>query len=243
MRAAVLAVVDPCPARRVEHGNEVGLVGAAAVQQHERSLGRVRALANEVCERLGAHLRAREQIGETPTVSLFMQPECSIVGSMATMSSLGESHLLSPLELRAWRGMLRVHAVLAKALDAQLEEAHGLQLSSYEVLMYLADAEHERMRMCDLASSILLSRSGLTRLVDRLAREGLIERVACDADARGQFAKLTPAGREKLAAARVTHLAGVRALFLERFSPEELELLGGAWDRVIDGAGHSCCKT
>jgi DNA-binding MarR family transcriptional regulator len=161
---------------------------------------------------------------------------------MAITSSAADAHLLTVLELRAWRGMLRAHAVLAKALDAQLEAAHGLQLSSYEVLMYLADAEDERMRMCDLASSILLSRSGLTRLVDRLAREGLIERVACHDDARGQFAKLTPAGREKLDAARVTHLAGVRALFLDRFTAEELVLLGDAWDRVIEGAGRSCCK-
>lgn len=161
---------------------------------------------------------------------------------MAITASAAQAHLLSALELRAWRGMLRAHAAMAKALDAQLEAAHGLQLSSYEVLMYLADAEDERMRMCDLASSILLSRSGLTRLVDRLAREGLIERVACNDDARGQFAKLTPAGREKLDAARVTHLAGVRALFLGRFTSEELELLGGAWDRVLEGAGFSCCK-
>ena len=161
---------------------------------------------------------------------------------MAIMPSASQAHLLSAQELRAWRGMLRAHAALAKALDAQLEAAHGLQLSSYEVLMYLADADDERMRMCDLASSILLSRSGLTRLVDRLAREGLIERVACHDDARGQFAKLTPAGREKLDAARVTHLDGVRALFLERFSVEELELLGNAWDRIIAGAGWSCCS-
>ena len=162
---------------------------------------------------------------------------------MATTSNVSTAGPLTTTELRAWRGMLRAHAAMAKALDAQLEAAHGLQLSSYEVLMYLADAEDERMRMCDLASSILLSRSGLTRLVDRLAREGLIERVACHDDARGQFAKLTPAGREKLAAARVTHLAGVSALFLGRFTPEELELLGDAWDRVIEGAGWSCCKT
>jgi DNA-binding MarR family transcriptional regulator len=175
--------------------------------------------------------------------SLCVQSECSILVGMAITSSASDAHLLTVLELRAWRGMLRAHAVLAKALDAQLEAAHGLQLSSYEVLMYLADAEDERMRMCDLASSILLSRSGLTRLVDRLAREGLIERVACDDDARGQFAKLTPAGREKLDAARITHLAGVRALFLGRFTVEELELLGSAWDRVIEGAGWSCCKT
>ena len=161
---------------------------------------------------------------------------------MATTSSAPQARLLTAPELRAWRGMLRAHAAMAKALDAQLEATHGLQLSSYEVLMYLADAEDERMRMCDLASSILLSRSGLTRLVDRLAREGLIERVACQNDARGQFAKLTPAGREKLAAARVTHLAGVRELFLERFTPQELEMLGNAWDRVLEGAGWSCCK-
>jgi len=138
--------------------------------------------------------------------------------------------------------MLRAHAALAKALDAHLEATHGLQLSSYEVLMYLADAEDERMRMCDLASSILLSRSGLTRLVDRLQREGLLERVACDDDARGAFAKLTPAGREKLRAARATHLDGVRAMFLDLFSAEELEALGGAWDRVLERTGWACCK-
>ena len=162
------------------------------------------------------------------------------------MAIIGHStpdlRLLAPVELRAWRGMLRVHAALAKALDAQLEAAHGLQLSSYEVLMYLADAEHERMRMCDLASSILLSRSGLTRLVDRLQREGLLERVACSDDARGQFAKLTPAGREKLRAARETHLAGVRAMFLDLFTPDELEALGDSWDRVLDATGWGCCK-
>ena len=145
-----------------------------------------------------------------------------------------------PAELRAWRGMLRAHAAMAKALDAQLEASHGLQLSSYEVLTYLADAEEERMRMCDLASSILLSRSGLTRLVDRLQREGLLERVACSDDARGQFAKLTPAGREKLRAARDTHLAGVRAMFLDLFSPDELETLGDSWDRVLERAGWGC---
>jgi DNA-binding MarR family transcriptional regulator len=162
---------------------------------------------------------------------------------MATRTDTPEARLLSAPELRAWRGMLRAHAALAKALDAQLEAAHGLQLSSYEVLMYLADAEDQRMRMCDLASTILLSRSGLTRLVDRLQREGLIERVACADDARGAFAKLTPLGRERLAAARVTHLDGVRAMFIDLFSPEELALLGVSWDRVLERAGFGCCKT
>ncbi len=161
---------------------------------------------------------------------------------MATTSSTPHAQQLTTPELRAWRGMLRAHAAMAKALDAQLEAAHGLQLSSYEVLMYLADAEDQRMRMCDLASTILLSRSGLTRLVDRLARDGLLERVACSDDARGAFAKLTPAGREKLQAARETHLAGVRALFLDRFTPAELDTLAQAWERVLPGLG-GCCKT
>ena len=140
---------------------------------------------------------------------------------------------LDARELRAWRGLLRVHAQLSKALDAQLEAAHGLQLTSYEVLMYLSDAEGGRMRMNDLAASVLLSRSGLTRLVDRLERDGYLERCSCAHDARGAFAVLTPAGREKLEAARVTHLAGVRELFLSHFSSDELDVLGDAWDRVL----------
>jgi DNA-binding MarR family transcriptional regulator len=139
-------------------------------------------------------------------------------------------------ELRAWRGLLRVHALLSKALDAQLEAEHGLPLTSYEVLGRLAEAEEHKMRMCDLATSVILSRSGLTRLVDRLERDGLLARESCASDARGAFAKLTPEGREKLQAARATHLAGVRALFLERFSPAELELLGEYWARVTPGA-------
>ncbi|MEA2288625.1 MAG: hypothetical protein QOD55_622, partial [Solirubrobacteraceae bacterium] len=119
---------------------------------------------------------------------------------------------LDERELRAWRGMLRIHATLTKALDADLDAAHGLPLSSYEVLMHLYDADEQRMRMSDLAASVILSRSGLTRLVDRLEREGLIERQSCASDARGSFASLTPAGRRKLQAARATHLAGVRSL-------------------------------
>ena len=165
---------------------------------------------------------------------------------MASTSAPRSPERLAPEELRAWRGLLRVHTAIVKALDGQLEEAHRLPLSSYEVLLFLADAQEERMRMCDLASSVLLSRSGLTRLVDRLAREGLIERVACASDARGAFAQLTPAGREKLRTARETHLAGVRALFLDRLAPEELELLGDVWERLLPAALEAqpgCCKT
>jgi DNA-binding MarR family transcriptional regulator len=143
---------------------------------------------------------------------------------------------LTERELRAWRGMLRVHASLTKALDAHLEAEHGLPLSSYEVLLFLGEAPGQRMRMSELAESILLSRSGLTRLVDRLERDGLLCRQTCSQDARGSFAKLTPAGGEKLAAARATHLDGVRALFLAHLDEHEKDLLGEVWARVVPGA-------
>ena len=139
---------------------------------------------------------------------------------------------LDERELRAWRGLLRTYARLTKALDAELEAAHGLPLTSYEVLMHVADAEGERMRMHDLASTILLSRSGLTRLVDRLERDGLLFRESCPSDARGAFACLTPKGRTTLDAARATHLAGVHAMFLDHFTPDEQEQLGAFWERV-----------
>jgi DNA-binding MarR family transcriptional regulator len=155
---------------------------------------------------------------------------------MASPASTPQTANLGDRELHAWRGMLRVHSALTKALDAQLEAEHGLPLSSYEVLLFLADAPGHKMRMSELAESILLSRSGLTRLVDRLERDGLIGRQTCPQDARGSFAKLTPAGASKLAAARATHLAGVRALFLDHLSSDELELLGELWARVLPGA-------
>lgn len=128
--------------------------------------------------------------------------------------------------------MLRAHAELTRELDAQLAREHNLPLSSYEVLLYLADAPEGRVRMSELAESVLLSRSGLTRLVDRLEREGLLKRERCESDARGLFAEITPAGRRLFDEARRTHLDGVRALFLDRFSREELRTLGGFWQKL-----------
>ena len=150
---------------------------------------------------------------------------------MATSAST--VNLLDPRELRAWRGLLKVHARMVKALDAELESEHGLGVTTYEVLMYLADAPDGRMRMHGLASSVLLSRSGLTRLVDRLEREGYIERQSCESDARGAWAVLTAAGRSKLTEARRTHLDGVRRHFLEHLSDDELDALGGIWERML----------
>src|SRR3954462_13033378 len=143
---------------------------------------------------------------------------------------------LSALELGAWRGLLRVHTALVKALDAELSEAHDLPLSSYEVLITLESAPNHKRRMAELADSVLLSRSGMTRLVDRLEREGLLVRDTCSDDGRGGFAGLTEKGAELLASARPTHLSGVRERFLVHFSEDELRQLALFWERVLPGA-------
>ena len=133
--------------------------------------------------------------------------------------------MLTAAELHAWRGLLRAHSCLAKRLDAELERAHHLPMTSYEVLHHVQETSGGRMRMCDLAEQAQLSRSGLTRMVDRLEREGLLERCSCPHDA--------PAlGQTGVGAARVTHLAVVREHFFSRFSDGELELLADMWERI-----------
>ena len=142
---------------------------------------------------------------------------------------------LEAAELAAWRGMLKVHSALVKALDSELEAAHGLPLSSYEVLIYLRVAPGKRLRMAELADRTLLSRSGMTRLVDRLERDGLLRRDTCSSDARGCFAVLTERGEEVLVGARATHLAGVRRRFLAHLDPEDIAALGTAFNKVLAG--------
>jgi DNA-binding MarR family transcriptional regulator len=152
---------------------------------------------------------------------------------------------LTAAELGVWRGFLRVHAALAKQFDAELERAHGLPLSSYEVLIHLHQAPGHKLRMADLADRALLSRSGMTRLVDRLERQGLLARDTCVSDARGCFAVLTPAGAELLAKARVTHLDSVRERFIAHLSAEDFERLAELWERVLPGstdATGACLK-
>ena len=102
---------------------------------------------------------------------------------------------LTATELGAWRGLLRVHTALVRELDAELDAAHDLPLSSYDVLIYLQAAPDKRLRMAELADSVLLSRSGVTRLVDRLEREGLIVRDACTSDGRGLLRRAHRQGR------------------------------------------------
>ena len=158
----------------------------------------------------------------------------------AVKISPADQEALTIGELRAWRGLLRAHGCLAKRLDAELERAHGLPMTSYQVLDHLQEAQGGRMRMCDLAEQAQLSRSGLTRMVDRLEREGLLERCSCDHDARGSYACLTASGRERVEEAHVTHLAVVREHFLSRFSESELSLLADMWERIAPCTISGC---
>jgi DNA-binding MarR family transcriptional regulator len=121
----------------------------------------------------------------------------------------------------AWLRFLRAHAAVTRELSARLENAHGLTLSDFDVLVQLFHAEGHRLRRVDLARQVLLTASGITRLLDGLERAGLVGKERCSSDARVTYAVLTDAGREKIAAARETHAADVEELFGSRFSLEE----------------------
>jgi DNA-binding MarR family transcriptional regulator len=138
-------------------------------------------------------------------------------------------------ERAAWRGFVRTHALVSKELDAELERTHGLQLSSVEVLVELSEAEGRRMRMNELARAVSLSRSGLSRLIDRLAREHLIDREPCLDDARGSFAVLTDGGYRRLEEVNAAYADAIREHFLGHFDRDDLAQLAGYWERLLNG--------
>jgi DNA-binding MarR family transcriptional regulator len=142
-------------------------------------------------------------------------------------------------ELAAWRGMLQVHARVTRALDVQMRAEHGMSVSAYEVLLFLAEAPDHRLRMSDIADRVLLSRSGCTRLIDRLAALGYVKRSAAETDGRGAFATLTDAGLATFQAAQRTHRAGVRRYFLDHLDPSDTTALGDIWTRLHDSATRS----
>ena len=121
-----------------------------------------------------------------------------------------------------------------RTLEADLARAHQLPLASYDVLVQLAEAPQGRLRMTELADRVLLSRSGITRLVDRLVRDGYVRREPCADDARGTFAVVTQQGVDRLREATGVHLAGVREAFVRRFDPAELARLGELLTRLGD---------
>jgi DNA-binding MarR family transcriptional regulator len=143
--------------------------------------------------------------------------------------------------LDAWRSYLRSHASILRVLDAELAAQHGMTTRDYEVLLYLAQAPDRRLPMSALAESTMLTRSGITRLVDGLVAGGLIERAACPSDARVSYAQLTDEGFERLRQAGCTHVASIRRLFLERFTPHEIDQLASLLGRLPGAQGGGLC--
>jgi DNA-binding MarR family transcriptional regulator len=135
--------------------------------------------------------------------------------------------------LSAWRAFLLAHARVMRALERELQDEQDLALTDYDVLVQLATADERRLRMSELADRLLLSRSGATRLVDRLVAGGLVERVTCESDRRGQWAMLTDDGVARLREATPTHLRGVAEHFVDRLDAGQLRELEGMLDQVL----------
>jgi DNA-binding MarR family transcriptional regulator len=135
-------------------------------------------------------------------------------------------------EITAWVGLLRAHATTTRRFNAELVAQHGLTLNDYEVLLHLSRADGRRLRRVDLAERVLLTPSGITRLLEGLERGGFVERAACDSDARVTYAQLTDVGEQKLREAAESHVGAIRGFFRDRFSKEELVALGGLLERL-----------
>jgi len=138
--------------------------------------------------------------------------------------------------LETWRSFLVAHAQIRRQLERELQAEQSLGLGEYEVLLLLARAEDQQLRMSELADRLVLSRSGVTRLVDRLEADALVARESCDTDRRGSWATLTKAGHDRLRRAAPTHLRGIGEHFLDRIPPDELDGLQRTLDRVLDEA-------
>jgi DNA-binding MarR family transcriptional regulator len=144
------------------------------------------------------------------------------------------------VELETWMRFLRAHATITRRLNADLISTQGLTLNDYEVLLQLAHAPERALRRVDLADRLLLTPSGITRLLEGLEQGGLVERASCPSDGRVVYAHLTDRGYDRLRAASGTHLAGIDELFIGRYDADELEalhrLLGRLSDTDADGA-------
>jgi len=147
----------------------------------------------------------------------------------------------TPTELVPFVNFLRAHAAVVRELSSELVSAHGLTINDFEVLLRLSRADGSRMRRVDLAQEVLLTPSGITRLLEGLERSGFVERVACKEDLRVSYAQLTPAGRTKLRAAGKTHVAGIHRLYLDHFDDDERAVLGELLGRLTDGEDGGPC--
>jgi len=140
----------------------------------------------------------------------------------------------------AFVALLRAHAGLTRDLNAQLSLDHGLTLSDFEVLLRLYRAPGRRMRRVDLADQVLLSASGVTRLLEGLERHGLVERVSCESDRRVVYAVLTDVGLDRLRSAAESHFAQVDAIFGARFDEQDLAALIGLLGRLGSSDTEEC---
>jgi DNA-binding MarR family transcriptional regulator len=140
--------------------------------------------------------------------------------------------------VRAWTRLMRAHAATTRLLSAQLQEEHGLTLNDYEALLVLSRAEDGRLKRVDLARSLILTPSGVTRLLEGLEDAGLVERAACATDRRVTYAQLTDAGREKLVDASSGHVASIHSLLEGHLEEEEIDAVAeilGKLPGVADG--------
>ncbi|GAA4037899.1 hypothetical protein GCM10022247_74690 [Allokutzneria multivorans] len=151
------------------------------------------------------------------------------------MSDSGTARLPTSGELTAWRSFLRAHARVTRWLETELIAEQRLSLAAYDVLVQLAGAPEHKLRMTELAELVLLSRSGVTRLVDRLERAGLVSRERADSDGRGVVAVLTERGLDRLRSAAATHMRGIARHFVALLDTKELAALGLTCDRLADG--------
>lgn len=146
---------------------------------------------------------------------------------------------LSPLDPRIepWRAFLQAHARVTRRLDEELRAEHDLSLAEYDALLTIADAPDRRIRMRQLADRVILSKSGVTRLIDRLVLDGLVQRDACLSDARGAEAVLTPAGLDRLRRASRTHLRGIDEHFISVVDDADLSVIQRSMRAVAERAG------
>jgi DNA-binding MarR family transcriptional regulator len=144
-------------------------------------------------------------------------------------------------EIRTWVRFLATHSAITRELEARLMGAHGLTLSDYDVLVQLAQAPDRKLRNIDLAKAVVLTRSGVTRLVDGLEKDGLVARSSCPSDKRGTFVSITDEGVALLREAAETQVQGVRELFVERLGNEGVEQM----DALLRGlpAGEACLES
>jgi DNA-binding MarR family transcriptional regulator len=153
------------------------------------------------------------------------------------MTQISTEQAIAPA-VQAWTRLLRAYLLTTRSLSSELQEQHGLTINDYEALLVLSRAEDGRLKRVELARSLLLTPSGITRLLQGLEDAGLAERASCETDLRITYAQLTDAGREKLEAAADGHFASIRALLEQHLEREELEALAeilGKLPGVADG--------